>query len=170
MSALRFSVTASGPFRRHYRPGDARRHAKSFAGLLCALVAGLAVSGCALDFGRLTGSSAPAVADAPETTRSIAGLDRPPFTASDLSVARLALAEAFARGPDGTSVPWSNPETGASGTVMPTSPPRRDGSATCRDFLASRVSGDEEAWLRGTGCRAGTAGWQVRALTPMVGS
>jgi surface antigen len=130
------------------------------------LVLALGAGGCALDVGRV---AAPVAAE-PEpviVTGSVGTASRQSFSTSDMAMARIALAEAFARDASESSVPWSNPESGARGTVTPVSLPRREGSQMCRDFLASRVHGPQEVWVRGTGCRPPDGQWQLKALAPL---
>ena len=46
-----------------------------------------------------------------------------------------------ARGGKDASAPWENPRTGARGTVTPIASAYTQDGQTCRDFLASYVSG-----------------------------
>jgi surface antigen len=129
------------------------------------MLGGLVAGGCALDVGRVGTTTAESEPDI--VTGSIASTSRLSFSASEMTMARIALAEAFARDTSEAAVPWSNAETGARGTVTAVSVPRRVGNDTCRDFLASRVDGQKEVWLRGTGCRPPDGQWQVKALAPL---
>ena len=46
-------------------------------------------------------------------------------------------------------MPWENPRTGARGTITPLASAYNQDGVTCRDFLASYVHGQTEAWLQG---------------------
>jgi surface antigen len=83
----------------------------------------------------------------------------------DLAYARAAAADVLARGSKDTSVPWENPQTGARGNITPLASAYNTGGATCRDFLASYVLGDSEAWLQGEACRM-QGKWEVKSLKP----
>jgi surface antigen len=64
------------------------------------------------------------------------------------------------------SVPWENPKSGARGTVTPIAAAYTQDGQTCRDFLASYVTGSSQAWLQGEACRQRKGGWEVRTLKP----
>jgi surface antigen len=85
----------------------------------------------------------------------------------DLAYARAAAAEALARGGKDASVPWENPHTGAGGNITPLATFHSEGSFTCRDFLASYLHGDAQAWLQGEACRTNHGEWEVKSLVPL---
>ena len=91
--------------------------------------------------------------------------DPPPEV--DLAYARAVAAEALARGGRDDSVPWHNPNTGAGGNITPLATSYGEGTFTCRDFLASYVRGQTEAWLQGEACRTRRGKWEVKSLTPL---
>lgn len=132
---------------------------------LTAAVGAFAVGGCSYQLGSVT----------PKTTADVdqtGALGSPEHQAEatsppeiDLAYARAVAAEAVARGKKDDSVPWSNPNTGASGNITPLA--TSYGEATCRDFLASYVRGETEAWLQGEACRTGRGKWEVKSLTPL---
>jgi len=64
------------------------------------------------------------------------------------------------------SIPWENPNTGAGGNITPLAASYSDGALTCRDFLASYVRGQAQAWLQGEACRTAHGKWEVRSLRP----
>ncbi len=101
-----------------------------------------------------------------DTTGSIsARYDAGGVTTTDLAVARAAAAALLDT--DGVaSGPWDNPLTGARGTITPLALAYRDGNAECRDFLASYVRAQAEAWLQGEACRDNGGRWQVRTIIP----
>ena len=85
----------------------------------------------------------------------------------DLVYARAVAADALARSGKDDSVPWHNPNTGAGGNITPLAVSYTEGTFTCRDFLASYVRGQTEAWLQGEACRTGHGKWEVKSLTPL---
>ena len=93
---------------------------------------------------------------------------RPPhWPRADLAYARAAAADALARGGRDFSIPWENPHTGAGGNITPLAAAYTEGSLTCRDFLASYVRGQSQAWLQGEACRADQGRWEVKSLKPL---
>jgi len=103
-----------------------------------------------------TGSITP-----PPGARGVAQL--PPET--DLAYARAAASEVLRRGEKNSSLPWENPRTGARGTVTPIATAYTQDGQTCRDFLASYVAGEAQAWLQGEACKQKDS-WEVRTLKP----
>jgi surface antigen len=108
-----------------------------------------------------------------EQTGSIGGASRQANAASlaapsevDLAYARAVAAQALARGSKDASIPWENPHTGAGGNITPLAAVYNEGTATCRDFLASYVLGQAQAWLQGEACRTARGTWEVRSLKP----
>jgi surface antigen len=84
----------------------------------------------------------------------------------DLAYARAAASDVLARGSKDASAPWENPSTGARGTVTPIASAYTQDGLTCRDFLASYVQGDSQAWMQGEACKQDKGSWEVRALKP----
>ncbi len=136
--------------------------------LAAALTLGLACGGCSLsgqldsifgggDKSDQTGSITP-----PPGTKQTAEL--PPD--ADLAYARAAVSEVLSRGAKDASQPWENPRTGARGMVTPIASAYTQEGKTCRDFLASYVSGSSQAWLQGEACKQQKGVWEVRALKP----
>lgn len=85
---------------------------------------------------------------------------------TDLVYARAVATEALARGAKDSSVPWENPNTGAGGNITPLAA-HNEGGFACRDFLASYVLGQAQAWLEGEACRTERGKWEVRSLKPL---
>jgi len=83
---------------------------------------------------------------------------------ADLAYARAAAAEALARGSNDRSIPWENPHTGAGGNITPLAAAYAEGASLCRDFLASYVRGQSQAWLKGEACRTEHGVWEVKSL------
>jgi surface antigen len=104
----------------------------------------------------------------PRTTRA-AGVGRNVARPSetDLAYTRAAVADALARGGKDSSIPWANPNSGASGNITPIAKSRSEGNFTCRDFLASYVRGEAQAWFQGEACHTEHGRWEVRSLTPL---
>jgi surface antigen len=84
---------------------------------------------------------------------------------ADLVYAKAAAAELLARGGRDSSMPWTNPNTGAHGTITPIAASYDQNGATCRDFLASYLRGNTETWLHGEACQSGGR-WGVKTLKP----
>ena len=85
---------------------------------------------------------------------------------ADLAYARAAVSAVLSRDEKDTSMPWENPGTGARGTVTPIASAYTLDGQTCRDFLASFVSGNSQAWLQGEACKQQQGDWEVRRLKP----
>lgn len=85
---------------------------------------------------------------------------------SDLEYAKAAAREVLARGDKDASAPWSNPRTGARGTVTPLATSYVQAGLTCRDFLASYVKDGAESWMQGEACRMHRGKWEVKNLKP----
>ncbi len=83
---------------------------------------------------------------------------------ADLAYARAVAAEALARGSNDSSIPWENPHTGAGGNITPLAAAYAEGAFFCRDFLASYVRGQSQAWLKGAACRTERGVWEVKSL------
>ena len=90
----------------------------------------------------------------------------PTWSEADLAYARAAATDAIARGGKDSSIPWENPNTGAGGNITPLTMAHSDGAFTCRDFLASYMHGDQQAWLQGEACRTAHGKWEVKSLKP----
>ncbi|MGA8653540.1 MAG: RT0821/Lpp0805 family surface protein [Xanthobacteraceae bacterium] len=108
-----------------------------------------------------------------EQTGSIAAAERQTVAANaaapsevDLAYARAVAADVVGRGAKDASVPWQNPNTGAGGNITPLAASYSDGAFTCRDFLASYVRGQAQAWLQGAACRTARGKWEVKSLRP----
>jgi len=135
------------------------------AGLTLALAAG----GCSINtsrfdslFGSSDTSDSTASITPPPGAKGVAGL--PPD--GDLAYARAAASDVLTRGGKNASAPWENPRTGARGTVTPIASAYTQDGQTCRDFLASYVSGSSQAWMQGEACKPDKGVWEVRALKP----
>jgi surface antigen len=83
---------------------------------------------------------------------------------ADLAYARAVATAALARGSKDSSIPWENPNTGAAGNITPLAAAYNEGASSCRDFLASYVRGQSQAWLKGEACRTERGVWEVKSL------
>jgi surface antigen len=137
----------------------------------------LSAGGCSFSyqlgslFGKSDNAKATANADSPLTTSSL----QPPALSTrspvvppeaDLAYARAAANVVLSRKGEGASQPWTNPETGARGTVTALASAYTQGGFTCRDFLASYVKGASQSWLQGEACRIQPGKWKVKSLRP----
>ena len=141
---------------------------------LAAVAFALTSGGCSLSYqlDSLVGKDE----DKTEHTGSIAPAGNKPAEAasasaegsmeSDLTYARAVVAEVLGRGGKDASAPWTNPHTGARGTVTPLASAYTQDGSVCRDFLASYVGQGSEAWLQGDACRL-QGQWQVRNMRPL---
>ena len=136
------------------------------------LACALANAGCALSyrldsmFGNKDGDHKDVVTGS-VSQGSFAAASSADLLEGDLAYARAAASEVLARGGKDASAPWENPSTGAHGTVTPiASAETRDG-ATCRDFLASYIRAETQAWLQGEACRVAAGRWEVKSLKPL---
>lgn len=85
---------------------------------------------------------------------------------ADLAYARAAANAVLSRGDKDSSMPWENPRTGTRGTVTPIASAYTQDGQTCRDFLASFVSGSSQSWVQGEACKQQQGDWQVRSFKP----
>jgi surface antigen len=136
---------------------------------VAALLSALCAAGCAYQF---DSTLSKVDADA-EQAGAIGNADRQVHAAKgaapsevDLAYARAVAADVVGHGAKDSSIPWENPTTGAGGNITPLAASYNDGSLTCRDFLASYVRGQAQAWLQGEACRAANGKWEVRSLRP----
>jgi surface antigen len=137
------------------------------AGLL-AIGGALAAAGCSYQLETVFSKNDPDV----EQTASAGRQGTPAADAitvpeTDLAYARAVATDALAHAKKDNSIPWENPHTGASGSITPLAAVYPEGAFTCRDFLASYVRGDAQAWLQGEACRTEHGKWEVRSLKPL---
>jgi surface antigen len=128
------------------------------------ILIGLGFGGCS--FSR--GEGPFARADGDEITGTVARQSKEPEpTESDLAFARNAASDVLTKGDKDSSQPWSNPETGARGSVTPLAQAySSDDGRRCRDFLASYVNGRTENWLQGAACQTAHGRWEIHTLKP----
>jgi len=139
--------------------------------VIAAIASALAVSGCSYRLASLVAGddtdSMPtgSIARPGEPAIDSAGSAGP--AEADLAYARGVAADVLGRAGKDASVPWQNPQTGASGNIMPLDTTYSEGGLPCRDFLASYVHGVAQDWLQGAACRTAGGAWQVMRLTPL---
>ena len=128
------------------------------------ILIGVGSGGCSLS--RTDGASAKM--DDSDLTGSIAAApaNGPAPTESDLAFARNAASDVLTKGDKDSSQPWENPETGARGSVTPLAQAYSSDGRTCRDFLASYVTGQSERWLQGAACQTEHGRWEIHTLKP----
>lgn len=139
------------------------------AAMAAATLLGLATGGCSFSY-QLESLFGKDEANA-EQTGSIAASNTSHSAAdhpsdSDLAMAKAAASEILSRGGKDASAIWTNPQTGARGTITPIATAYTQDGFTCRDFLASYVRKGSEAWLQGEACRMHQGRWEVRRLKP----
>jgi surface antigen len=122
---------------------------------LAALLGAFAVGGCAYQINSLAAKSGTDVGPKHDAKPSEV----------DLAYARAVAAAALARGDRDDSIAWQNPNTGAGGNITPLASSYAEGPFTCRDFLASYVRRQTEAWLQGEACRTDHGKWEVKSLS-----
>ena len=127
----------------------------------------IAVGGCSYQLSSLTPKDGADMEQTGAPGRPEQQAEAAPPQEVDLVYARAVAADALARSGKDDSVPWHNPNTGAGGNITPLAVSYTAGTFTCRDFLASYVRGQTEAWLQGEACRTGHGKWEVKSLTPL---
>ena len=137
--------------------------------LLAHLVLPFACAGCSASFplGGLSGEDEASARIITGATKRASAVTSGNGAQADLALAKVAAAELLTQGRKDASLPWENPDTGASGTVtaLAGSRPQADGTL-CQDFLASHVLRNSESWYQGEGCRR-EGRWVVRDLRPL---
>jgi surface antigen len=79
---------------------------------------------------------------------------------NDLAYARRSQQQAFEAGRSGEPVAWRNPDTGASGTIVPRPAVEANGTQ-CREFQQNITVGGRTQQGYGTACRQPDGSWQV---------
>lgn len=77
----------------------------------------------------------------------------------DRMLAQEAEFAALERGRSGQATPWSNPDNGRRGEVVPSAPFKR-GSLDCRDFTHTVYIDGRPKTMRGTACRNPDGTWR----------
>ena len=79
--------------------------------------------------------------------------------AEDQRLLALAINQALESTPSGGKVAWQNPDSGVHGEVVPVRTYRSKSNHWCREYLASKVTGDLEQKTRAIACRAADGAW-----------
>jgi surface antigen len=145
--------------------GRIRRGSRVAAGVATARAVGLSIGGCSYELGSLLGKDGEKVRGLRAGSPVIAGNGSLPSDA-DLAFASAAAADVLTKGSKDAAAPWENPSTGARGMITPIATEYDQDGSTCREFLASYVKRDNEAWLQGEACRQQRGKWVVRSLRP----
>jgi surface antigen len=132
---------------------------------LAVVALGVLAGGCSYQLGSLLDREGDKTPAASAVGPVVAGSGELPSD-TDLAYASAAAVEVLAKGGKDISAPWENPDTGARGTVTPIATAYAESGAQCREFLASYVAKNNEAWLQGEACRAHQGRWVVRSLKP----
>ncbi|MES2984901.1 MAG: RT0821/Lpp0805 family surface protein [Pseudomonadota bacterium] len=61
----------------------------------------------------------------------------------------------------GQSLPWSNPQSGNSGTITPSAPFKNDNGQYCREYTQKINVGGQSQSGYGTACRQPDGSWQI---------
>ena len=72
-----------------------------------------------------------------------------------------AAHRAFETVPSGTAVPWTNPDSGHSGTVTPTRTYQAASGAYCREYQQTALINGKEERAYGKACRQPDGSWKV---------
>jgi len=142
-----------------------RRVARPTACVIAIAALGLLAGGCSYELGSLLDKGGDKVNLARTGGKVVPGNGELPSD-TDLAYASAAAADVLMNGGKGASAPWENPNTGARGTVTPIAAAYAQDGSLCREFLASYVIKDNEAWLQGEACRMRQGKWVVRSLKP----
>ena len=85
-----------------------------------------------------------------------ASLDR-----ADMTYYNRAQQRALETAPAGQQLPWSNPQSGNSGYIVPQAPYRNDSGQYCREFQNRITVGGRTENGYGTACRQPDGSWQI---------
>lgn len=176
------SITGKVEPRRAYSGGDAPTGSAGAGRVAILIVASGLLGGCAMAMPSLwertnttppapaptAAAVTPAPAADPITTGSIRRADGAfpsPIAEADWPAARRALDEALADRADAPSIPWSNAESGTSGTVTALQRTTGTDGRVCRAFLGSAIGRGQERWFDGRACRHGSI-WAITEVKP----
>ena len=81
--------------------------------------------------------------------------------AADRREANRATYSALESAPSGTTTSWRNPDSGNSGTTMPTRTYQAQSGEYCREYEQTVTIGDETQAAYGTACRQPDGKWRV---------
>ena len=81
----------------------------------------------------------------------------------DRRLAAETAARAFETAPTGSSVPWTNPDTGNSGSITPTRTWQEPSGQYCREYQQEVIVGGQKEQAYGVACRQPDGSWQIRS-------
>jgi len=132
-----------------------RRHAIS------SLLAATALSAAAILAPAHADTSGPDTPGKTPSTPRTSGL-KAQLTPADREMNRKCINKTLSEAPTGKTWNWKNPKTGNSGTVTPTSPPKREAGETCRTFdeTVTLKDGRSEK-VSGRACKKPDGSWSL---------
>ena len=80
---------------------------------------------------------------------------------ADMTYYQQTQQKALETAPAGQSLPWSNPQSGHSGVVIPAAPFKNDSGQYCREFQNKITVGGKTQSGYGTACRQPDGSWQI---------
>jgi len=80
---------------------------------------------------------------------------------ADAAYANQAAQNALENSQPGQSLPWRNPKSGNSGTIVPENYYRTDDGTYCREFQQTIVVGGERQSAYGRACRQPDGSWKI---------
>ena len=81
--------------------------------------------------------------------------------AADRRQVQQTATHAFENTPSGTSVPWSNPDSGNAGSITPTHTFQSATGQYCREYQQTVTIGGEQQQSFGRACRQPDGSWQI---------
>ncbi len=81
---------------------------------------------------------------------------------ADRAAAERNAQRALETAPAGQSLPWSNPNTGHSGSFIPAAPYKTAGGQYCREYTQKINVGGKTQEGYGTACRQPDGSWQIQ--------
>ena len=80
---------------------------------------------------------------------------------ADKAAAMLATYRSLEHGRTGQAMPWHNPNSGHSGTVISKMPTKNAAGQYCREYVQSATIGSETQSVYGRACRRPDGTWQM---------
>jgi len=80
---------------------------------------------------------------------------------ADMNYYQKTSQKALETGQTGQALPWSNPQSGNSGAIIPSAPYKNDNGQYCREFQNKITVGGKTESGYGTACRQPDGSWQI---------
>jgi len=80
---------------------------------------------------------------------------------ADAAYANQAAQRALETSPPGQPLPWSNPQSGNSGTITPQAPYQNPDGSYCREYTQTIVVGGQQQQAYGKACRQPDGSWKI---------